>query len=89
MKLVFFRIPKPKQFSYPPRYYDEEKERQELRKRELGLAGDGTKIDFRTQVGATWRRLRKIDSKRQKKAQMSVVVYLLIVAMLIYLIFFS
>lgn len=89
MKVVFFRVPKPKQFKYPSRYYDEEKERKELRKRELGLAGDGSKIDFRSQVGDSWKRLRKSDSKRQKKAQMSVVVYLLIVAMLIYLIFFS
>lgn len=89
MKVVFFRIPKPKQFKYPPRYYDEEKERRELRKKELGLAGDGSKIDFRTQVGSSWKKFRKSDSKRQKKAQMSVVVYLMIVAMLIYLIFFS
>jgi len=89
MKVVFFRIPKPKQFKYPPRYYDEEKERKELRKRELGLDGDGSKIDFKTQVGDSWKRLRKSDLKRQKKAQMSVVVYLMIVVMLIYLIFFS
>jgi len=89
MKVVFFRIPKPKQFKYPPRYYDEEKERKEFRKRELGLAGDDSKIDFRSQVGDSWKRLRKSDSGRQKKAQMSVVVYLLIVAMLIYLIFFN
>jgi len=89
MKIVFFRIPKPKQFSYPPRYYDEEKERREQRKRELGLTTDGTKTDFRSQVGTNWRRLRKSDSNRQKKANISVIIYLLIVAMLVYLIFFS
>jgi len=89
MKIVFFRIPKPKQFSYPPRYYDEEKERREQRKRELGLTSDGTKVDFRSQVGTSWKRLRKSDSNRQKKANMSVIIYLLIVAMLVYLIFFS
>ena len=89
MKVVFFRIPKPKQFKYPSRYYDEEKERREARKRELGLAGDGSKMDFRSQVGTNWKRLRKSDSNRQKKANMSVIVYFLIVAMLVYLIFFS
>jgi hypothetical protein len=89
MKVVFFRIPKPKQFKYPPRYYDEEKERLELRKRELGLAGDGKKIDFRSQVGSSWSKFRRSDASRQRKANISVVVYLMIVAMLIYLIFFS
>ena len=89
MKVVFFRIPKPKQFKYPSRYYDEEKEQRETRKRELGLAGDGSKMDFRSQVGTNWKRLRKSDSNRQKKANMSVIVYFLIVAMLVYLIFFS
>ena len=89
MKVVFFRIPKPKQFKYPPRYYDEEKERKKLRKRELGLAGDGSKIDFKSQVGASWSKFRKSETGRQRKAQMSVVVYLMIVAMLIYLIFFA
>lgn len=89
MKVVFFRIPKPKQFKYPPRYYDEEKERKEFRKRELGLAGDGSKIDFRSQVGASWGKFRKSETGRQKKAKMSVLIYFIIVAMLIYLIFFS
>jgi len=89
MKVVFFRIPKPKQFNYPSRYYDEEKERKELRKRELGLAGDGAKLDFKSQIEAGWGRFRKSESRRQRKANISVVVYLMIVAMLIYLIFFS
>lgn len=88
MKIVFFRIPKPKQFNYPPRYYDEEKERMEQRKKELGISPDG-KADFKSQVGASWRRLRKSNKSRQKKASMSVLIYLMIVAMLIYFIFFS
>jgi hypothetical protein len=89
MKIVFFKIPKPKQFSYPPRYYDEDKERREQRKRELGLTSDGTKINFRSQVGTSWKRLRKSESSRQKKANMSMFFYLLIVAILIYFIFFT
>ncbi len=89
MKIVFFRIPKPKQFSYPPRYYDEGKERREQRKRELGISTDGKKADFKSQVGTNWRRLRKSDTSRQKKANISVIIYLLIVAMLVYFIFFA
>ena len=87
MKIVFFKIPKPKRFNYPPRYYDEEKERREQRRRELGIGENGSKVDFKSQVGTSWRRLRKTDKGRQKKANMSVIIYLLIVAMLIYFVF--
>ncbi|OQX72309.1 MAG: hypothetical protein B6D61_14100 [Bacteroidetes bacterium 4484_249] len=89
MKIVFFRTPKPKQFKYPPRYYDEEKERWERRRKELGIGENGKKTDFKSQVGSRWRRLRKTDNSRQKKANMSVIIYLLIVAMLIYFVFFA
>jgi hypothetical protein len=87
MKITFVRTPKPKQFAYPPRYYDEEKERLEQRKRDLGLSQDG-KSDFRSQVSNNWKRFRKSDKTRQKKAELSVLVYLFIVAILIYFIFF-
>lgn len=87
MKITFFRTPKPRQFKYPPRYYDEEKERWEQRKRELGLSSE--KADFRSQVSTNWRRMKKHDQQRKKTAGISVVVYLAIVAMLIYFIFFA
>jgi type VI protein secretion system component VasF len=87
MKITFFRIPKPKQFQYPPRYYDEEKERREQRRRELGLSGE--KPDFRSQISTNWRRINRHDRKRRQTAGISVFVYLLIVAMLIYFIFFT
>ncbi|MCB2222283.1 MAG: hypothetical protein KQI35_18010 [Bacteroidetes bacterium] len=88
MKIVFFRTPKPRQFSYPPRYYDEEKEHWEMRKKELGLSGEGN-TDFRSMISNNWRRVRKSDRSRKKKAEMSVLVYLFIVAILIYFIFFT
>ena len=89
MKVTFFRIPKPKQFKYPPRYYDAEKEHWDQRKKELGISPDGKKVDFKSQVGQSWRRLRTSDTKRQKKANISVIIYLLIVAMLVYFVFFA
>jgi len=89
MKIVFFRTPKPKQFKYPPRYYDEDKERWDRRRKELGLIQNGESSDFKSQIGSNWKRLRKKDNKRQKKANMSVLVYLLIVAILVYFIFFT
>ena len=87
MKITFFRTPRPKQFHYPPRYYDEDKDRWEQRKRELGLSEE--KADFRSQVTANWRRFKHHDDRRKKKAEISVLIYLLIVAMLIYFIFFT
>ncbi len=89
MKLVFFRIPNPKQFNYPPRYYDEEKERWDRRRKELGITKDGEKTDFKSQVGYNWRRMRKVNATRQKKANISVLIYFLIAAALIYFIFFT
>ncbi len=89
MKVVFFKIPKPKRFKYPPRYYDEEKERRGRRRKELGIGENGSKADFKSQVGTSWKRLRKTDKGRQKKANMSVIIYLLIVAMVIYFVFFA
>ena len=87
MKITFFRTPKPKQFNYPARYYDAEKERREQRRRELGLSDE--KADFRSQVSNNWRRFKRHDTQRKKKAEISVLVYLLIVAVLIYFIFFT
>jgi hypothetical protein len=87
MKITFFRIPKPKQFQYPPRYYDEEKERREQRRRELGLSDE--KPDFKSQIRTNWRRINRHDRQRRQKAGISVLIYLLIVSMLIYFIFFT
>ena len=88
MKIVFFRTPKPKRFSYPPRYYNEEKERWEQRKKELGLSGEG-KTDFSSRISSNWKRIRRSDRTRKRKAEMSVLIYLFIVAILIYFIFFT
>jgi len=87
MKVVFFRTPRPKQFNYPPRYYDEEKEHWEQRKRELGLSDE--KADFKSQLSNNWKRLKTTDRKRKRKAEMSVLAYLVIVGILLYLVFFS
>ena len=89
MKIVFFKIPKPKQFKYPPRYYDAEKEHWEQRRKELGMVRNGENSDFKSQMGSSWKRLRRSDIKRQKKANRSVLVYLLIVAIIIYFVFFA
>lgn len=86
MKITFVRTPRPKQFKYPSRYYDEEKERREQRKKELGLSPE--KADFSSRVSANWRRVKQHDKQRQKKAKATVLIYLFIVAILVYFLFF-
>ena len=88
MKLVFFNTPKARQFTYPARYYDEEKEKREQRKKELGLAGTETKNDFRAELDKGWQRFKAGERGRQKKANMSVLIYIFIVIILVYIIFF-
>ena len=87
MKLVFFRIPKPNRFKYAPRYYDEEKERMEQRKKELDISGSNDKkIDFKAQVNRRWRRSIRKDRAKKKASMISFVVYLIILLILIYFI---
>ena len=86
MQIVFFRRPKPKQFDYKPRYYDEEKEKQEKRRRELEKAGSGDTASLRGEIERRW---RIADRKNRAKAKgVNVLIYLAIVALLVYFIFF-
>lgn len=86
MQIVFFRRPKPRQFEYKPRYYDEEKERQEERRRELEKAGSGDTSYIRSQIERRWHRIDRAN--RSKAKGVNVLVYLVIVALLVYFIFF-
>ena len=57
MRFILFRTPKPKRFSYTPRYYDPEKERLERRKAELGLSsGLSDKEKLRLRMDKTWKK---------------------------------
>jgi type VI protein secretion system component VasF len=89
MRIVFFKTPKPKRFNLQTRYYDEEKEYWEQRRRELGISEDGKKADFKSRVGKDWKRMRKGSSVRQRKANVSVVIYIAIVIALLYYFFFK
>lgn len=88
MKIVFFKTPKPKRFSFPTRYYDEEKEYWEYRKRELGIGENANKEDFKSRMNSEWGRMRKLNASRKKKSVISVIVYFAIVAIVVYLFFF-
>lgn len=87
MKITFVRTPKPKRFAYPPRYYDEEKERWEQRKKDLGLSSEGS--DFGQKLSNNWKRFKKSDDARKSKAGRVVLIYLIIAAILLYFVFFK
>ncbi|HDO27195.1 MAG TPA: hypothetical protein ENH02_03675 [Bacteroidetes bacterium] len=90
MRFYLFRTPKPKRFSYKPRYYDPEKERRERRKAELGLRSElSHKENLRLRMDKTWKK-HDMDSKRNLVAK---VIYYSFYAFLIfgsiYVIFFT
>ena len=56
MRFVVFKTPTPKRFKYKPRYFDEEKERLEQRKAELGLSSELSQQEkIRSQMRKRWR----------------------------------
>ena len=73
MRFILFRTPKPKQFSYTPRYYDPEKERLERRKAELGLRSElSHKESLRLRMDKTW---KKHDAYSKKNLVAKVIYY--------------
>jgi len=86
MQIVFFRRPKPKQFDYKPRYYDEEEERKEKRRKELEKSGKGDTSFIRGEIDRRW---RKSDRQNRQKAKgINLLVYLVVIALLVYFMFF-
>ena len=90
MRFVFFKTPTPKQFKYKPRYYDEEKERLEQRKAELGLNSElSPQESLRFQIRKRWRH-QDIDSgKGNLRKYFYFAFYALVAIGGVYLIFFT
>ena len=95
MKIVFFKRPKPKKFTYRPRYWDPEAEEFERRKRMLdgdkgGERGaDEIKEDIQQQMDTRWRRRHAPSSDGRSNPWMKLFIYLLIIFLGIYFIFFT
>jgi hypothetical protein len=90
MRFVLFKTPKPRQFRYKPRYYDEEKERLEKRKAELGLNSELSEREaLRIRMRSKWRK----GSKHQGSSNLSRLIYFGFYAFVViggvYLIFFT
>ena len=57
MRFTLFHTPKPKKFTYKPRYYDEEKDRLEQKKAEMGYDSKlSHRESLRLQMSNKWRR---------------------------------
>jgi Flp pilus assembly protein TadB len=95
MKIVFFKRPKPKQFSYKPRYWDPEKEEFERRKRELDGIGkderndDEVRHDLRRNMETRWRRRHDPGSAGRSNPWMKLFIYALVIFLAVYFIFFT
>ncbi len=89
MKFTMFKTPKPKNFSYRPRYYDKAKEERERRKAELGYE---SKLDhgenLRAMISQRWRKGDKEESGSRFKVASYLVMATIIVGS-IYVIFLT
>lgn len=88
MQIVFFKRPRPRQFDYKPRYYDEEKELREERRKTFEAAekGDVSSTTLKRNIDVRW---RKADRRnRQRSKGVNVLVYLVIIALMVYFMFF-
>jgi hypothetical protein len=90
MRFIIFNTPKPKRFKYKPRYYDEEKERIEQRKAELGLDSELThKESLRFQMRRRWRHQETNTSGRNLSRFIYFAFYAFVIVGGIYMIFFT
>ena len=90
MRFVFFKTPTPKQFKYKPRYYDEEKERIEQRKAELGLSSElSSQENIRFQMRKRWRHQDNKAGKGTLRKYFYIAFYTFVAFGGVYLIFFT
>ncbi|NOY51070.1 MAG: hypothetical protein GXO88_10985 [Chlorobi bacterium] len=89
MKFTTFKTPKPKRFSYRPRYYDKAKEERERRKAEMGYESSlGHNDSLRSRISVRWGK----DDEKETKSKTAIFYYLIYAALIIgsiYFIFFT
>lgn len=90
MRFVTFRTPKPKQFKYKPRYYDEDVDALEKRKAELGYDSKVSHHEsLKLQMSKRW---RKSDANYQRSPLSRMITYLFVIVVIVggvYVIFFT
>ena len=87
MRFTLFRTPQPKRFNYAPRYWDERKEEIENIRKRYADSGETTSGEkARLMIAGRWR--RRVDhSTRKKSSALTLLVYLLLIALLAWFIF--
>lgn len=95
MKIVFFKRPKPKQFSYKPRYWDPEAEAFEKRKQQLERypgserTDEEIREDLKSGIDMHWKRRHGSGNAGRSNPWLRIFVYALIIFFGIYVIFFT
>lgn len=90
MRFIMFRTPKPKQFNYKPRYYDEDKERIEKRKAELGYDSELSHHEsLKLQMSKKWRRGKTESGASSLTRLIYYLFYAIVIVGGIYVIFFT
>ncbi len=90
MGLVFFRTPKPKSFSYKPRYYDPEKAEWARKKAAHGLkTGLNRSENLHIEIEKRWRTKEKDGSQSGLSKSILYAFYLLLIGGSIYVILFT
>jgi hypothetical protein len=90
MRFVTFRTPKPKQFNYKPRYYDEDKEALEQKKAAMGLeAKVSHRESLRLQMSRKWHKGEEIEEKSTLAKVIAYAFYGTVIIGGVYLIFFT
>jgi len=90
MRIVSFRTPKPKQFTYKPRYYDEDKEALEQKKAAMGLeAKVSHREGLRLQMSRRWHKGEDVEEKSVLTKAIYYFFYGSVIIGGVYLIFFT
>ncbi len=88
MKLIGFRTPKPRKYSYKPVFYDPVKEAQENRSRDLGQNEGMPASELRMRMRLRMNR-KKLDERIRKRSRiMSLLFTLILLLLVLYYIFF-
>ena len=90
MRIVSINTPKPKQFNYKPRYYDEDKEALEQKKAALGIkAKVSHREGLRLQMSRRWHKGEDFEEKSILAKAISYFFYGSVIIGGVYLIFFT
>ena len=83
LKFSLLKTEKPKQFEYKPRYYDEEKDVLEQKRKEMGLSDRQTHSEqMRARMQHEWDR-RKERQKRQRNNTIKLLVFVALVVLML------